>query len=110
MILGDKRVYEEERIIYMIKPEFLLQDLLRAFRKLGLDPELTGGGGSWLLRGSSGGREAVVKLVSRQEVVEGLQTLGRIPVSRLSIQARGPGDFITAFKHRIEVELLRCLG
>jgi len=103
-------VHEEERIIYMIKPRFLLQDLLRAFEKLGLNPRLTGEKTSWLLEGSSGDRRARVELISREEVVKGLDTLGPIPVSVLSIHVEGPEDFITAFKHRIEVELLRCLG
>ena len=105
-----KRTYREERTIYMIKPEFLVQDLLRVFDKLGLHPELSGGGGAWLLRGSSGDRSARVELTSTYELVEGLRTLGPIPVNKLDIYVEGPEDFIRAFKRRVEVELLRCLG
>ncbi len=108
--MSDERVYREERTIYMIKPKFLLEDLMRAFEKLGLNPELTGGGGFWLIRGSSDDKKATIELESSLEIVEGLRTLGPIPVSRLSIRAEGPPEFITAFKRRLEVELLRCLG
>ena len=108
--MKEKRTYREERTIYMIKPEFLIQDLLRAFDKLGLHPELSGGGGAWLLKGSSGDGSARVELTSTYELVDGLHTLGPIPVSKLDIYAEGPEDFIRAFKRRLEVELLRCLG
>ena len=108
--MKEKRAYREERTIYMIKPEFLIQDLLRAFDKLSLHPELSGGGGAWLLKGSSGDGSARVELTSTYELVDGLRTLGPIPVSKLDIYVEGPEDFIRAFKRRVEVELLRCLG
>ena len=108
--MSEKEIYEEERTIYMIKPEFLIQDLLRAFKKMGLVVELIEGKGSWLLKGSSRNEKAVVELVSTYKIIDELRTLGPIPVSKLLIRLEGSENFIKAFKHRLEVELLRCLG
>ena len=102
--------YREERVIYMIRPVYLLQDLTRALRKLGFEPLMSGEEGSWVLEGASGGRRVLLRLESHEEVVPGLEVLGEVPVSKLTIEAEGPGEFIKALRHRLEVELLRCLG
>jgi len=102
--------YEEERTVYMIEPRFLLQDLTRALRKLGFEPSLAEEGGSWLLQAASAGRAISIRLESTEEVVEGLEVLGEIPVSKIVVEASGPEDFLRALRYRLEVELLRCLG
>jgi len=108
--LGLGQRYSEEREVWMIRPDFLLDDLSRALRKLGLEPEVRGRGGSWILRASKEGVEVSIGLESEARVIRGLEVLGRVPVSRIRVEAVGPGEFIRALKHRIEVELLRCLG
>ena len=102
--------YSEEREVWMIRPGYLLDDLSRALRKLGLRPELRGRGGSWTMRASGGGVEVSIGLESETRVMRGLEVLGPVPVSRIRIEAVGPGEFIRALRRRIEVELLRCLG
>ena len=102
--------YREERTIYMIKPAYLLEDVLRALRKLGLDTSLAGEEGLWTIRASSGDRRVRASLASHRAVVPGLETLGAIPITRLSVEAEGPPEFIEALKYRLRVELLRCLG
>ena len=102
--------HREERIIYMIKPIYLLQDLTRALRKLGFEPLMSSEEGLWVLEGASRGRRVLLKLESHEEVVPGLEVLGEVPVSKLTVEAEGPGEFIKALRHRLEVELLRCLG
>ncbi|RLI09944.1 hypothetical protein DRO33_06105 [Candidatus Bathyarchaeota archaeon] len=94
----------------MIKPAYLLEDVLRALRKLGLDTSLAGEEGLWTIRASSGDRRVRASLASHRAVVPGLETLGAIPITRLSVEAEGPPEFIEALKYRLRVELLRCLG
>ena len=94
----------------MIGPRYLIQDLTRALSKLGLRPSVAKEGESWSIEGSDEGRHVKITLTSYERVVPGLEVLGPIPVSQVRVVAEGPGEFISALRYRLEVELLRCLG
>jgi len=94
----------------MIRPRYLLQDITRALAKLGLEPSVNKEGNSWSIEGSGRGRHVRIVLTSQERVVPGLEVLGPIPVSRVKVVARGPEEFISALRYRLEIELLRCLG
>ena len=103
--------YSEERVIYMIKPDYLLEDVARALRKLGFQPALEERGpNAWLLEASGSGKFVRAVLESEKRVIAGLEVLGPIYVTRLRVEAEGPEDFIRSLRRRLEVELLRCLG
>ncbi len=102
--------YQEERTIYMIKPECLLEDVVRALRKLGFSPALEELGGGWLIEASKSGRHVKAWLKSERRVLPGLEVFGSVPVSRLHVEAEGPEGFVRELKRRLEIELLRCLG
>ncbi|HDI00992.1 MAG TPA: hypothetical protein ENF78_00970 [Candidatus Bathyarchaeota archaeon] len=102
--------FHERRIIYMIRPKYLLEDVLRALRKLGLEPSLRSEAGSWLITAEGPNCSVEIVLRSEEKVVRGLEVLGRIHITELTVSAEGPGDFIEALRYRLEVELLRCLG
>ena len=102
--------YQEERVIYMIKPEYLLEDVARAMRKLGFSPTLEGRGESWLIEASKSGRHVRALLTSEKRVLLGLEVFGLVPVSRLQVEAEGPEEFVRELRRRLEIELLRCLG
>jgi len=102
--------HEEERTIYMIRPTYLLDDVVRALKKLGFEPSLREEEGFWLLEARGPDRHVLIRLESEERVVPGLEVLGPIPVSRLAVRAEGPEGFISALRYRLEVELLRCLG
>ena len=94
----------------MIRPRYLVQDITRALTKLGLRPSVEEKGSSWFIEGSGEGRHVKIILKSYERVVPGLEVLGPIPVSQVRVLARGPEEFISALRYRLEVELLRCLG
>ena len=102
--------HEEERTIYMIKPGLLLGDVIRALRKLGLNPLLEEKPGGWLLEAAGSGRHVRVLLTSETCRLRGREVFGPVPVSRLRTEAEGPEEFVRELKRRLEVELLRCLG
>ncbi len=102
--------HEEERIIYMIRPIYLLQDIIRALERLGLKVQVSGQEGAWNLSASGEGKEVRISMDGEERVVEGLEVLGPVPVSHVRIRARGPPGFISALRYRLELELLRCLG
>ena len=102
--------YREERTIYMIKPEYLLEDVIRALRKLGFEPSLSEEGGAKIVKARGPGKHVELLLRSEEKVIPGLEVLGEIPITHISLSAEGPEDFITSLRYRLEVELLRCLG
>ncbi len=94
----------------MIRPRYLVQDITRALTKLGLELSMGKEDDSWSIEGSGGGRHVKITLRNEECVVPGLEVLGPIPVSQVRVVARGPEEFISALRYRLEVELLRCLG
>ena len=94
----------------MISPRYLIQDITRALSKLDLRPSVAKEGISWSIEGSGEGRHVNIVLMSYERVVPGLEVLGPIPVSQVRVVAKGPEEFISALRYRLEVELLRCLG
>ncbi|RLI36809.1 hypothetical protein DRO60_05280 [Candidatus Bathyarchaeota archaeon] len=102
--------YQEERTIYMIKPEYLLEDMVRALRKLGFSPALEERGEGWLIEASKSGRYVKASLRSEKRVLPGLEVFGLVPISHLRVEAEGPEGFVQELRRRLEIELLRCLG
>ena len=102
--------YREERAIYMIKPEYLLEDVVRALRKLGFSPALEELGRGWLIEAFKSGRHVKAWLKSERRVLPGLEVFGLVPVSHLRVEAEGPEEFVRELRRRLEIELLRCLG
>ena len=73
--------YEEERTIYMIKPEFLLDDVVRALRKLGLNPLLEEEPGGWLVEAAGSGKHVKILLTSEIRCLKGLEVFGPVPAA-----------------------------
>ena len=110
MISLPRESYKEDRIIYMIKPEYLAEDALRILHKLGISPSVSRREGLWDISGYGSEGWVGISIRSSRKILPLLRSFGPMYISEVKVRAEGSKDFLNSLRYRLNIETLRGGG
>jgi len=101
----------ERRIVYLIPPHTLLEDVKRIFKGSSIDiEEVKVEKSSWQIIGTKDGALIKAALSFTIKRINELMIFGDIPVSELEVYSEGNESLNRNLKRRMEIGLLRAAG
>lgn len=103
--------YKDDRIIYFIPPNHLVEDIKRLLDKYKIIIEdFKKENNEWKFFGKFKNNKIFIKISSQKKKIPMLKVFEDLTVNEISLRIEGEKNFINEFKNGFEISLLRCLG